>query len=220
MAPNNIHDAAAIGDLETVMALVDEDPDIIDSLDSDKSRTALHWASIFGHEKVVGYLLSRGATIDRPQPCHHLTALILACSHGHSRVVDLLLRKGADPAYCSPRGGFTPLMFASANGNTGVVRRLVNHEWARVTIDNGCDSGRTALWWACYWGHASVVSLLLLDGGADPSLADYDNITPREIARRTGHQDCLKLVQVSDGRKQGSIHPLVVLTDGHSLGMV
>lgn len=55
--------------------------------------------------------------------------------------------------------------------------------------------GGTALFLACQKGHLEIV-MVLLDAGADPSIADNDDQTPVDTALRQGHQSCVKLLQV------------------------
>ena len=53
MAP--IHDAAVEGNLEEVMRLIEEEPDVVDAVNED-GATALLWASGNGHVEVVSCL--------------------------------------------------------------------------------------------------------------------------------------------------------------------
>ena len=59
-----IRDAAMDGNLEEVMRLIEEDPEIVDSTD-EIDQSALHCASFEGHVEVVPYLLDQGANIDK-----------------------------------------------------------------------------------------------------------------------------------------------------------
>lgn len=65
--------------------------------------------------------------------------------------------------------------------------------------------GYTALSWACSGGRVGAARVLLLEGGADPSLANAKGETPLDIARDKGHHQCVQLLQVryTDGRQAG-----------------
>jgi len=61
MAP--IHGAAARGDLEEMMRLIQKDPQVVHSTNR-YEQTALFCASANGHVEVVCYLLDQGADIN------------------------------------------------------------------------------------------------------------------------------------------------------------
>ena len=87
MAP--IHDAAEQGNLEEVMRLIQEDPEIVDATD-EYGDTPLYYASIESHVEVVSYLLEQGASIDI-KGRDGITALGVSCHNGHVPVVEILL---------------------------------------------------------------------------------------------------------------------------------
>lgn len=60
------------------------------------------------------------------------------------------------------------------------------------------SSGRTALWWACCWGNANVVRLLI-EHGADHSRSDARGMRPLDVALRRPlrRRDlCVRLLEV------------------------
>ena len=86
MAP--IHYAAEFGDLEEVVRLVDEDPEVVNALFGGDGSTPLHWASHEGHVEVVDYLLDHGADIKAKNTSGE-TPLSDASNMGHVEVVEL-----------------------------------------------------------------------------------------------------------------------------------
>ena len=71
---------------------------------------------------------------------------------------------------------------ASRTGDMGLVNSLV----ASGTDVNVTDSGGgTALYWATYKGHASIVRYLLA-AGADPNIKTRYNSAPLELAASRG----------------------------------
>ena len=53
-----IHDAAIVGDLEKVKALLKENPELVSSKGND-GKTPLHWTVRHGHRKVAELLLKK-----------------------------------------------------------------------------------------------------------------------------------------------------------------
>ena len=188
-----IHDAAEQGNLEEVMRLIEEDPEIVDDIDH-HHQTALHCASDRGHVEVVSYLLDQGANTDR-KAYDGDTALLYACRSGHVEVVELLLSRGADPTICD-NAGWTPLMVASIGGHVDVVRCLVRNKAVRATIDTQDSNGWTALRWASFRNRTEVVKVLV-EVGANPMVADREGRTPLGIAKNEGHGECITILEVS-----------------------
>ena len=189
----SIHDAAWNGDLEGMMRLIEEDPEIVDDV-NEYEYTALLLASLNGHLEVISYLLDQGPNIDR-KGTNGRTALLHACGRGHLEVVELLLSRGADPTICDSEGG-TPLMYASNQGHVDVVRCLVRNKAVRATIDTKGQYGRTALWYASFTNRTEVVKVLV-EVGANPMVADRNGDTPLDMARDYGHDDCITILEVS-----------------------
>ena len=88
----SIHDAAAEGNLEEVVRLVHEDPEVVNAV-GDYGRTPFHLASYNGRVEVVSYLLDHGANINAKDDFGN-TSLSEACRGGHLEVVELLGVKG------------------------------------------------------------------------------------------------------------------------------
>ncbi len=90
--------AAALGDLERVTALLDEDPERIREARPCGKR-ALSSAVEFGHERIAQLLLDRGADPNWPEgaAAPRGIALHAAARAGDHAMVELLLAHGADP---------------------------------------------------------------------------------------------------------------------------
>ncbi|HLG54036.1 MAG TPA: ankyrin repeat domain-containing protein [Vicinamibacterales bacterium] len=96
-ATHDLTIAAALGDLDRVTRILDDDPSRIRDI-RPNGRLALSAATEFGHESIVRLLLERGADptwsdADAPRGA----ALHAAARAGNRKLVELLLAHGADP---------------------------------------------------------------------------------------------------------------------------
>lgn len=91
-----ILEASKNGDLATVKAILDVDPNTVNCRDMDgRESTPLHFAAGYNHLEVVKLLLENGADIEaKDKGC--LVPLHNACSYGHYEVAELLIKYGAD----------------------------------------------------------------------------------------------------------------------------
>ena len=92
---DQIHDAAAKGDLDTIKKLLTADHALVKAADS-QGRTALHHASLSGHTEVVRHLIEAGAEVNLAEESYLLTPLHMAVWRGHTETARLLLEQGAD----------------------------------------------------------------------------------------------------------------------------
>jgi ankyrin repeat protein len=60
----NIHDAATLGDLQRVKALVAEHPDLVSSTANTFGNTPLMYAAIYGHKDIARFLLANKADVN------------------------------------------------------------------------------------------------------------------------------------------------------------
>jgi ankyrin repeat protein len=109
----------------------------------------------------------------------------------------MTLANGADLKSTNRYGG-TALIPASERGHVETVRTLID---AGVDIDHINNLGWTALLEAIILSdggprHIEIVKLLV-NAGADTTIADRDGVTPREHAEARGYQE---IVEVLDER--------------------
>ncbi len=152
----DIFEAAAIGSVARVQALVSADPSVVHAWSPD-GFTALGLASFFGRLAVVRLLLAQGADPNVPgrNPGRY-TALTGAVAARSVEVVAELLRRGADPNYrYGP--GYTPLHEAAASGSDEIARLLVE---AGANLDARTEEGKSPLDFAREKGHRRVAEWL------------------------------------------------------------
>ena len=204
-----LHIAAERGHVRVVEMLLEDfadrgDPEGVTLTDSDNS-TPLWLAASEGHVRVVEMLLE----VDVPQYTDTgiewintggFTPLGIAAHRGHVAVVDRLLAHNPNIDVHNPNidgGAGAPLHLAAQAGRLAVVERLLRDE--RVDINTrrafpGYDSyGGTPLWLAANSGHVDVVGVLL-QNGADHTIANHEGKTPHNIALEKGHADVVRVL--------------------------
>ncbi len=158
-ATMNIWEAAAVGAIDRVKQLVENDPSLIHTLSHD-GFTPLQHAAFFGNKEVVQLLVSREADVNAISRnttfARGVPILQSAVASGNADVVRVLLEHGANPNVLNEQEG-TPLFVAAAEGNAEMVRLLLGHG-ADASIKT--KSGETPLAVARKKGHSQIIALL------------------------------------------------------------
>jgi len=186
--------AARSGDVEEVLRLIQEDPEIVNM-----AAGMVRWTALHGHLEVVQHLVDYGADIDIKNN-DDATPLHRACTGGHLEVVDLLVSSGADPTV-QTEFQWTPLMCASSWCRVDVVRYLLGIKAVRTTIEAQSEHGHTALHHALWITDITPadrleVLKLLVEAGANPTVTNNEGHTPMDKAKAKGYQDCIPILQV------------------------
>ena len=124
------------------------------------------------------------------------TALLAAISHDSLEEVQLLLAHGADPNLADG-AGWTSLHYAAWFGSSPVVLKELLDHGSSIDARNGRDI--TALYFASVTGHQSQVKLLL-DRGADRTLASKAGYTPLRAAKVKGYFAVVALLDPSESQ--------------------
>ena len=188
--------AAARGDVAEVERLLDAGSNV-DSRD-ETGRTAVTAAAYVGSAATVRVLVEAGADVDL-QDDTRANALLSTGETGHVDVLREVLRGDPDLGRTNRFGG-TALIPAADRGHVDVVRALLETE---IAVDHVNNLGWTALLEAVILGnggraHQEIVRLLV-EAGADASIADRDGVTPLEHARRSGYDEIAALLAPSGG---------------------
>lgn len=138
-APEDIFDAAAIGDVDRVRELLDADAELVDARAGD-GFAPLHLAAWFGHPKVAELLLARGADLEaRATNGSDLRPLHSAAAGGHAVIAHLLLDRGAD-IEAAQSGGVRAIHSAAHRDDLAMLQLLLDRG-ADPSV--ATDDGRT-----------------------------------------------------------------------------
>ena len=160
-----VADAARIGDLHAVRALLQDGADV--NAAHGDGMSALHWAAERGDPEMVAALVQAGAAVDAVTRIGHYTPLHVASAGGHAKVIERLVGAGGDVSAATSNSGATPLHLAAAAGSAAAVAAL---------LDRGADAdareatwGQTPLMFAAARDRVETIRVLL-ERGADPSI--------------------------------------------------
>ena len=160
----NLWEAAAVGDNESAMELLEGDDGSLNDHLPD-GFTALGLAAFFGQETIVHNLLAKGADPNvAANNAMQVAPLHSAVAGQHMRIVRMLVEAGAQ-VNVAQQQGFTPLHGAAHSGNVEMVRYLLSHG---AEVSARTASGQSALDLALTQAHEEVVHLLEAEGPAAP----------------------------------------------------
>ncbi len=177
---SDIHEAVRNGDLALIKALVEKNPELINSKDQD-GRTPLHWACRGKNHEIVVYLLEKGADVnaldkDQVAPLHSLAVRNL------TKTADLLINHGADVNILDYEK-HTPLHYAAMYNMTNVASLLIKNGAKLELMD---DYGRTPLLLCARERGRPEMTKLLIEAGANVNERDESGETPLDLAAWRG----------------------------------
>ena len=126
----DVFEAAAVGDVDRLRRLLDEDAGLANAWAEDGFQP-LGLASFFGHVEAARLLIEHGAEVNsasrnemKVMPLH--SAVASSDAEARYELAKLLLEHGADPNV-RQQDDFTPLMEADQNGDARLRELLVEH---------------------------------------------------------------------------------------------
>jgi ankyrin repeat protein len=180
MIQGNIFSAAYMGDIAELRKHIKQLADVKSQQQSSQYQydntlldepdltgmTALHWASLRGHEGCVRLLLDKGADVDILQKGMN-SPLLLAAAGGHETVARLLLERGADISLRNVKGHdavFMSVLYGHATKGLPWLLQLLTHRGVDLNQVDSC--GATPLHLCAEKNLARPVRMLV-DAGAD-----------------------------------------------------
>lgn len=161
--------AATSGSVEAVRALLDHDA-FVNARETANGQTALMFAAWENRDDVIKLLVERGAHTG-------LTSWVVSMIEPRldNNGDPVPARRTRVPGANSVMGGMTALLFAARDGHLEAVRALVE-SGANIDQVAGGD-GSSPMVIAIANGHYTLAKYLL-DGGADPNVANIDGLAP------------------------------------------
>lgn len=151
-----IHEAASLGDDETLQYMLNLEPSLLTAYSFD-GWTPLHLACFFGGYEAAKLLIDRGADVNAPSTNPMKNMPIHAAAAGNrTNMIELLLAHGADPN-AKQSGGWTPIQQAAQHCDAVTVKLLLAHG---ADPDLAQDDGHTARSIAAAKGYTEVLDVL------------------------------------------------------------
>lgn len=157
----------------SVQALWHLDTESENSWDVSGGIDALHFASYFGLDHIVGQLLNEGGD---PNVCDSLgtTPLIYACARGHAQVTQILLEAGA-LAHFIDRRGSTALLGSVKDRHFELTQRILQEKDVAINTFYKPFNNYTALMLAAWNSDPHTVEALLQRPDLDVNLSPPDS---------------------------------------------
>jgi len=172
--------AAGAGSVEEVKLLIAAGLDV-NATEGHKGQNALMWAAAEGHSDVVDVLIQNGANVNATTR-NGFTPLTFAVVKNDAASVRRLIQAGADPNYALPvkekDGRKGKAANLEQNGNEDKDRDKANDTIKMLTLAGAYRSAEAAI--------------ALLDGGADPNVADRHGKTALHVAAEEGQLELVK----------------------------
>jgi hypothetical protein len=193
-----LHEAAAKGDVAEIERLIaaGERPNIQDS----KSRTPLIVSAFMKQHAAARALLKAGANPNALEIDRYDIVTIAAVADD-PEMLKLALDGGASARTITSRYDGTALIAAAHLGHVDVVKMLIA---AKAPLNHVNNLGWTALMEAIVLGnggakHTATVKALV-EAGCDVNIADRQDITPLQHARRRGYVEMARILENAGAR--------------------
>ena len=160
-----------------------------------RGRTAVHLAAFTSNEAMLQLLAEAGAELDQLEFQHYDIVTIAAVANDPAFLA-LALQLGASPSNTTSIYEGTALIAAAHLGHFEVVQILVD---AGAPLDHVNNLGWTALIEAVVLGDGGPdhqrTARVLIDAGADRTIADRQGRTPLQLAKQRGYTAMVALLE-------------------------
>ncbi|XP_022158785.1 putative E3 ubiquitin-protein ligase XBAT31 [Momordica charantia] len=201
---NGFFRAIELGELETLISLLETNPSLIHQTSPHTRDSALHFAAAHGHIEILSLLLERYAINPDEANGKKQTPLMLAAMHGKISCVQKLVEVGANILLFDSVGRRTCLHYAAYYGHSDCLKAILSAahsspiavSWGYARFVNIRDGkGATPLHLAARRRRAECVHILLQNGAlacASTCRYGFPGSTALHLAARGGSLDCIR----------------------------
>ena len=176
-----LHIASAFNNIHCVERILNLGMDVnmpIKGYSEFENATPLILAILNNNEKIVEFLMQKGANINVLYTNQQNTVLHIAASQGNIKLLELMIKKNPEVLFVNSKDNLSALHYAAGEGKESIIEFLVNQ---KLNInEKTSDLGLTPLHLAAQNRHLSVIKKLLILG-ADTTLLNNNGKRADEI---------------------------------------
>ena len=181
-----IHVAAANGNDDAVILLLEKDKTLVNELDNNGGDTPLHWAAMKNKPSTIEVLFKYNAD-SKIKNSDGNTALHYAAMYASSDVIENIISADKSSVNIANNEGVYPIHYAALEDNVDALVVLVQQGSADVNIT---DSDKdTPLHYAASYGNMDSVMALVEKCNADKTLKNVDGYTAADLAADNGYNN-------------------------------
>ena len=189
----NLHKAVETNDLKMLTTLLNRNPNL--EVKDDKGRTPLMRATYNNNYEIAKKLIVAGANVNAQDDILN-SPFLYAGATGYIDILKLCLQHGADFNIFNRYGG-SALIPAAEKRHVEIVQILT--QTPNYPINHVNNLGWTALLEAIILGSRSQKQIeivqILVDAGADFTIADFDGVTPLQHAKRNSLHEIAHILE-------------------------
>lgn len=194
VSAQEIFTAIQQGDLTKVKKLVEENPELLNSIQA--GRKPFVYAVINRQKDIAEYLISKGADVNEKNLISNYTPVIWAMRNNDLEMIKMLLNNGAELLLTTDLGE-SYLHFAVFLNRKNLVEFFLNKG---INVDIKKYGNLTPLHIAAVRGLKDIAELLI-QKGADLTIKSTDGATPLHYAEAAGNREMADLLK-SKGAKE------------------
>lgn len=173
-ADYDVFSAVALGDLQRIERLVEQQKLLLEEAD-DYQSPLLHWAAASGQREVAAYLIGHGADVDARDDFDETALLVASVGESQANRCGAAACTGGAVDFLLSCDAKVDVPTAAALGDNVTLRRLLEKEPASANSSNA--HGTTPLHWAARNAHVDSARLLL-EFGANVDASDRIGCPP------------------------------------------